>query len=232
MPATARKYTRTKPARILVVDDHPVVRYGIARIINRERTMKVCGEAEDDAETLQMIEKSSPDIVLLDISLKDSDGLRVTKTIKSAYPDLPVLILSVHDEKLYGRRALRSGARGYVTKQESTDKLITAIKKVLEGHIWINDKVEESIVRVYAGMREFRDLSIVDTLSDREREVFILIGQGYSARDIAEKLSLSVKTIETHRSRIKQKLGISTAQKLTALAAEWLRAAGLVPAPA
>lgn len=232
MPAKPKKYSRANPARILVVDDHPVVRYGIARIINRERTMKVCGEAEDDAETLQMIEKARPDIVLLDISLKDADGLRVTKMIKSAYPDLPVLILSVHDEKLYGRRALRSGARGYVTKQESTDKLITAIREVLAGNIWINDKVEKSIVRVYAGMADKRDQSIVDALSDREREVFILVGQGHSARDIADKLSLSVKTIETHRARIKQKLGVPTSQKLTAMAAEWLRTEGFTPAPA
>lgn len=215
-----------------MVDDHPVVRYGIARIINRERTMRVCGEAEDDAETLMMIKKTSPDIVLLDISLKDADGLRVTKSIKSTYPDLPVLILSVHDEKLYGRRALRSGARGYVTKQESTDKLIKAIREVLEGNIWINDNVEESIVRVYAGRADKRDLSIVDALSDREREVFMLVGHGHSARDIADRLSLSVKTIETHRARIKQKLGVPTSQKLTAVAAEWLRAEGLIPASA
>lgn len=232
MPAKRKKYTRERPARILVVDDHPVVRYGISRIINRERNMKVCGEAEDDTQTLEMIKTTSPHIVLLDISLKDSDGLRLTKAIRHAYPDLPVLILSVHDEKLYGRRALRSGARGYLTKQESTDKLISAIRDVLDGKIWVNDRIEKSIVRAYAGMADKRDQSIMDALSDREREVFLLLGRGMSARDVADKLSLSVKTIETHRARIKQKLGIPTSQKLTAMAAEWLRTEGLTPAPA
>jgi len=225
-----KEQTAKRKTKILVVDDHPIVRYGISRILNKEDDLAVCGEAEDGNEALQAIEKQKPDLILMDISLKRSDGLKLTKIIRGDYPDIPVLILSMHDESVYARKALRSGAKGYIMKEESSEKLVPAIRQVLRGDIYVSDNVNKNVLTDFAAPANEQDKCLVDALSDRERQVFIFLGQGYSSRAIADKLLLSVKTVETHRSRIKLKLGIEHNQQLLVTAAEWATSEGLKPA--
>ena len=221
--------TQKRKARILVVDDHPIVRYGISRILNKEDDLTVCGEAEDGQEALQAIEKLKPDLVLLDISLKRLDGLKLTKIIRVDYPKLPVLILSMHDETVYAHKALRSGARGYIMKEESSEKLVSAVRQVLGNEIYVSDEVKKHVLNEFGAPKDEHVKSLVDKLSDRERQIFIMIGQGYSSRIIADKLLLSVKTVETHRARIKLKLAIESNQNLLVTSAEWADREGLKP---
>lgn len=206
------------------MDDHPVVRYGIRRILCSDRTLTVVGEAADETEALQKIEKTEPDVALVDISLRNGDGLCLTKMLHSRYPDLYVLILSMHSERFYGCRALKCGARGYLTKEESSLNLAKAVKCVLSGKVWINDDLNCRILNRLAGDGNRTIEQVVDILSNRERQIFTLIGSGNNTKTIARKLSLSVKTIESHRARIKQKLNLATSSELVATAADWLRA--------
>lgn len=224
-----KEQTQKRKAKILIVDDHPIVRYGIGRILNKEDDLIVCGEAEDGNEALQAIEKLKPDLVLLDISLKRFDGLKLAKIIRVDHPDIPVLILSMHDEAVYARKALRSGAKGYIMKEESSEKLVSSVRQVLRGEIYVSDAVKKEVLTNFGAPRSEQSKSFVDKLSDRERQIFILLGQGYSSRAIAEKLALSVKTIETHRSRIKLKLNIENNQQLLVTSAEWANDEGLKP---
>jgi len=224
-----KEQTPKRKTKILVVDDHPIVRYGISRILNKEEDLVVCGDAEDGNEALLAVEKHKPDLILMDISLKRYDGLKLTKIIRTDYPEIPVLILSMHDEAVYARKALRSGAKGYIMKEESSEKLVSAIRQVLRGEIYVSDNVNKNVLTDFAAPAGERGMSLVDTLSDRERQVFILLGQGYSSRAIAEKLLLSVKTVETHRSRIKLKLSIESNQQLLVASAEWAAGEGLKP---
>jgi DNA-binding NarL/FixJ family response regulator len=225
-----KEQTPKRKTKILVVDDHPIVRYGISRILNKEEDLAVCGEAEDGNEALLAIEKHKPDLILMDISLKRYDGLKLTRIIRTDYPDIPVLILSMHDESVYARKALRCGAKGYIMKEESSEKLVSAIRQVLRGDIYVSDNVNKNVLTDFAGPAGKQDKSLVDALSDRERQIFILLGQGHSSRAIADKLLLSVKTVETHRSRIKLKLAMESNQQLLVTAAEWAAKEGLKPA--
>ncbi len=209
--------------RVMLVDDHPIVRHGLAMLINEETDLSVCGECSSSAEAIPEIERCSPHIVLVDVSLQGASGIDLTKTIKEQIPNLPILILSMHDESLYAERALRAGARGYVMKQEAAETVLKAIRTVLNGDIYLSDKLSTKVLReLVDGPAADPDRFGVERLSDRELEVFELIGRGYATRRIAEALHLSVKTIETHRAHIKQKLKLGNATELVHHAFLWI----------
>ena len=216
--STDRRGKRT----VLIVDDHPIVRQGLAQLIDQEQDLEVCGPAEDAHEAMQAIHSLNPDMVIVDISLKDTSGMDLIKDLKVQHPDLPVLTLSMHDEAVYGERALRAGARGYIMKQEATEKVVTAIRRVLAGELYVSDGMAAKMVSKIVGGGTRKTGSVVDCLSDRELEVFRLIGEGFSTREMAEKLHLSVKTIETYRAHIKDKLGFEDANELLRSAIQWV----------
>ncbi len=219
-----------KPAqnktRILIVDDHPMMRQGLAQLIGAEPDLVVCGEAEDAGGALDAIGALNPDLVLADISLPGKNGLELIKDFQAMQPGLPVLVISMHDESLYAERVLRAGGRGYIMKQEGGKKLMQAIRQVLEGKIYVSDKMSAEILETFSGRRTGGESSPVEKLTDREFEVFQLIGQGQGTREIAEKLHLSVKTVDVHRANIKAKLKLQTASELIRFAVRWLEAQG------
>jgi DNA-binding NarL/FixJ family response regulator len=207
--------------RILVVDDHPIVRQGLAQFINQERDMTVCAEASDGFEAMTAIEQSSPDLVIVDIQMEGLNGMDLVRNLKAQYPDLPVIMLSMHDESLYAERALRAGARGYVMKQEDPRNVILAIRRVLQGEVYVSDQAASKILKLLSGGSD--TASPVDRLSNRELEVLRMIGEGYRTRHIAEKLTLSAKTVESYKARLKQKLVLKDAAELSRYAAEWVK---------
>jgi len=225
MPGTTQARGRQSNKReVLIVDDHPIVRQGLAQMIDQEQDLHVCGQAEDAHEAMRAIRQLQPDMVTVDISLKDTSGIELIKDIKVQYPNLPVLTLSMHDEGIYAERALRAGARGYIMKQEATEKVVTAIRRVLSGEVYVSDGMAAKMVsKLVAGPAETGG-SPVDRLSDRELEVFRLIGAGYGTREMAEKLHLSIKTIETYRAHIKDKLDLVDANELLRAAITWVNA--------
>jgi DNA-binding NarL/FixJ family response regulator len=208
--------------KVLIVDDHPIVRQGLAALINQQGDLEVCGHAANGREAMLQIKALQPDLLTMDITLPDSSGLELVKNIKAQYPELPMLVISMHEEGLYAERVLRAGARGYIMKQEATEKVVDAIHKVLSGQIYVSDTMAEQMVRsLVAGGRKGPGTS-VSNLSDRELEVFRLIGQGYSTRKIAEMLHLSIKTVETYRAHIKGKLNLEDAAQLLQYAVQWV----------
>jgi DNA-binding NarL/FixJ family response regulator len=209
------------PARVLVVDDHPLLRDGLIRLISRDPTLVVCGEAEDPGTALKQIAALKPDVAVVDLTLKDKSGLELVKDIKVRHPRLPVLVLSMHDETLYAQHALRAGARGYIMKEEAPEKVRSAIHTVLNGGIYLSDKMTARTLDKYVSTQTPVIESPLELLTDRELEVFELIGQGLGTRRISEKLHLSVKTIESYRARIKDKLGLRDAAELVRHAIEW-----------
>lgn len=209
--------------KILVVEDHPIVRQGLTELINHEDNLVVCGQAEDGPEAMGVIKTLKPDIVVVDISLKETSGLELIKDIKVQYPNLLILALSMHDESLYAERALRAGAKGYVMKSEATERVVLAIRKILSGQIYVSDRMAAKMVRKLVGSGREADGSVIDRLSDRELEVFRLIGQGYGTRQISKLLHLSVKTIETYRAHIKEKLNLADATELLQYAIQWTK---------
>jgi DNA-binding NarL/FixJ family response regulator len=207
--------------RILVVDDHPIVRQGLALLINQEPDLVVCGEAEEASGAMHVLASSKPDILIVDISLNGPDGLDLLKNIRNNHPTLPVLILSMHDESIYAERALRAGANGYIMKQEATEKVLVALRRILGGEIYVSDRIANKMVKHYiTGSGTLRPSSIAD-LSDRELEVFRLIGEGHGTRQIAEELHLSVKTVESYQAHIKEKLSLRSARELMQHAIQW-----------
>jgi DNA-binding NarL/FixJ family response regulator len=206
--------------KVFLVDDHAIVREGLVSLINRESDMLVCGQADGAASALERIEATRPDIVLLDISLNGPDGLDLLKTIRLRDPDLPVLILSMHDEAQYAERALRSGANGYVMKHEATETVLIAIRRILTGDVYLSDRLTGRILRQIAGGAT-TDHSPIADLTDRELEVFRMIGEGRGTREIAEELHISVKTVESYQARIKDKLSLRSARELFQRAIHW-----------
>jgi DNA-binding NarL/FixJ family response regulator len=210
-------------ARILLVDDHAVVRYGIAQLINRQSDLVVCGEEEDASRAMTAIAALKPDLVIADISLKDSSGLELMRNIKAQYPKLPVLVVSVHEESIYAEIAFRAGALGYLMKEEAVEKILNAIRRVLSGSIYVSDaqaaRMLQQQVRGQSSIQE----SPVKGLSDRELEVFQLIGQWKKTKEIAQELHLSVKTVEYYREQIKRKLNLRDAGELTQYATSWVQ---------
>lgn len=208
--------------KVLVVDDHPIVREGLSDLINKEKDLEVCGCAKDIPQTIEAIKKLDPDVVTVDISLEDASGLELIKDIKTQFSGLPLLALSMHPESFYAERAVRAGAKGYITKQEATKNVITAIRKVLSGGLYLSEQMKEKLLHSLVGDGESdAAVSPIDRLTDRELEVFSLLGQGRATRQIAEQLCLSVKTIETYRSRIKEKLSLSSGSELLQSAFQW-----------
>ncbi len=214
--------TGEKSTKVIIVDDHPIVRGGLAELINHEDGLLVCGQAEDAPEAMRLIKALKPSLAVVDISLKESSGLELIKDIKATYPNLAILALSMHDESLYAERALRAGAMGYIMKAEATENVITAIRKVLSGQIYVSDKMSAKMVRKLIRSGSDVGASAIEQLSDRELEVFSLIGQGYGTRKIAEQLYLSIKTIETYRAHIKEKLNLGDASELLKYAIQWV----------
>ncbi len=209
-------------ARVLVVDDHPIVRQGLTQLINREGDLLVCGEADGTASALQAIETLRPDVVVADLSLQGPDGLELLKNLRGRDVAVPVVILSMHDESLYAERALRAGARAYLMKQEATETVLVAIRRVLAGEIYLSDRMASRLLRQFVRQSPSSGASPVDLLSDRELEVFGLIGRGKGTRQIAEELHLSIKTVESYRAHIKDKLEIATASELVRHAVQWV----------
>jgi DNA-binding NarL/FixJ family response regulator len=206
---------------VFVVDDHPLLRQGLALLINREPDLIVCGEAEEAQAAMHGIAQMRPDILIVDISLNGPDGLDLLKNIRNSYPDLPVLILSMHDESIYAERALRARANGYIMKQEATEKVLVAIRRILNGELYLSDRIANKMLQQYIGGAHPTVESRWNALSDRELEVFRLIGEGRSTRQIAEKLHLSVKTVETYQAHIKEKLSLRSGRELIQHAIQW-----------
>ncbi len=209
--------------KILIVDDHPLVRQGLAQFINQEKDMEVCAEASDGHEALQVIEEAEPDLVIVDIEMKGLNGMELVRNMKVQFPDLPVLMLSMHDEGLYAERALRAGARGYLMKEEDPEKVVQAIRIVLGGDVYVSEKATSKILKLLSDSKASDQSSTVDRLSDRELEVFKMIGEGYRTRHIASDLHLSAKTVESYKARLKQKLMLKDAAELARYAAEWMK---------
>jgi DNA-binding NarL/FixJ family response regulator len=211
-----------KESRVFIVDDHPVVRRGLVQLINQEEDLTVCGEAEGAHEALQVMGTLQPDIAVIDISLKGVSGIELIKSIKVRWGDLPILVLSMHDESLYAERVLRAGALGYIMKQEPAEKVITAIRRVLGGEIYVSDRMAAKMIQKCVDGRGDTGHAPLELLSDRELEVFELIGRGYSTRRIAELLHVSVKTVESHREHIKKKLNLLDGTELVWHAVQWV----------
>ena len=218
--------SRADPARnrmrVLIVDDHPMTRAGLVHVINHEPDLIVCAEAENAADALDAVYACEPDLALADITLPGKSGLELVKDIKAIRPGLPILVISMHDESLYAERVLRAGARGYITKHEGGKKLIQAIRQVLSGQIYVSEKMSAQILETFSGGQAGSVRSLIAQLSDREFEVFELLGEGLSARAIADRLHLSTKTVDVHRANIKMKLAIKTTSELISYAARWI----------
>ena len=208
--------------RLLIVDDHPMMRTGLAQLIDNEVDLKVCAEAENAGQALDIAVRQALDLILLDISLPDKNGLELIKDIQALKPALPILVVSMHDESLYAERVLRAGGRGYIMKQEGGKKLLQAVRHVLSGQIYVSEKMAAGILETFSGRHTEVAASPVQQLSDREFEVFQLIGQGKSTREIAVHLHLSAKTVEVHRLNIKKKLKLKTSTDLVRHAVRWL----------
>jgi DNA-binding NarL/FixJ family response regulator len=211
----------TIKSRVLVVDDHPIVRQGLTLLINRESDLTVCGEAEDAHTAMQSLTSTRPDILVVDISLNGPDGLDLLKNVRSRHPELPVLILSMHDESIYAERALRAGAQGYIMKQEATEKVLVALRRILSREIYVSERIANRMLHRYIGNPSASKPSSIADLTDRELEVFRLIGEGHSTRQIAEELHISVKTVESYQSHIKEKLSLRSARELVQHAIQW-----------
>ena len=212
--------------RILIVDDHPIVREGLTTIINEQTDLVVCGEAEDAQTALEAVGTLRPDLMIVDISLKGINGIELVKLIQRRYEKMPILVLSMHDESLYVERVLRAGARGYIMKQEGTEKVVTAIHKILGGDIYVSEAMRKKLLRTFQESQPETSGPSVDRLSDRELEVFRLIGQGYGTRQIADTLHVSVKTVNTYRQHIKEKLKFETGSELLRHAIQWVQSEG------
>lgn len=211
---------RTKK-KVLVIDDHPLLRRGLAMLINQQDDMEVCGEAEVAHVAMRHLAQCQTDIVILDISLKGSDGLELLKSIRSVYPDLPILVLSMHDETIYAERVLRALANGYIMKQEASDLVLVALRRILDGEIYLSNDMSKMMLRQFIGGTPSLLETRIASLSDRELAVFCRIGEGCATREIAEELRLSVKTVETYQAHIKKKLSLRSGRELIQHAIRW-----------
>jgi DNA-binding NarL/FixJ family response regulator len=224
---TASRKSRDTVKKVLIVDDHPIVREGLALLANRERDLKVCGEASGAPDTVAAIQATDPDLVLMDISIRGVNGIELTKELRARFPNLKVLIISMHDEALYAERALKAGAQGYLMKQEAPEVVLRAIRKVLDGGVFISERISAQL------MREMTDCKLADMgsigverLTNRELHVFELIGRGMTTQDIAAEMHISIKTVETHRVHIRQKMKLRNAVELTHRAIRWYESEG------
>jgi DNA-binding NarL/FixJ family response regulator len=209
--------------RVMVVDDHPLMRTGLRQMIDAEEDMKVALEAHGAHEALKLLRESPhPQIIVMDLTLEDIGGLELIRQVKDLHGNIPILVLSMHDEGLYAERALRAGARGYIMKREGAQKLVGAIRTVLKGQVWVSEEMSARMLGRFVGGNPATAANPIERLSDRELEVFELVGQGFKSRQIAERLCVSVKTIESHREHIKIKLKLKSATELVQHATQWV----------
>jgi DNA-binding NarL/FixJ family response regulator len=219
----SRKKTETKRARALIVDDHPAVREALALRISRQADLVVCGEAADTTEALRLVAETRPDVAVVDISLRTGNGIDLIKRIRGRNEHVRILVWSMHSEALYAERALRAGALGYVNKDQATDRIVEAIRRVLEGKVYLSEVMTDRMLRRTVGeVQEEVTRAPLDVLADRELEVFRLIGKGVKTAEIAEQLHLSIKTVETYRDRIRRKLDLDDGTKLAHFATQWV----------
>lgn len=214
--------TKSNVKRILLVDDHPVLRKGLVRLIDSKDEFSVCGEASTAHDALELIRELGPDLVIVDISLPGTSGIELTKTIRAAFPELPVLILSMHEEALYATRALRAGAMGYIVKQDAIENIASALRDALNGRRYLSPVIAAQLHHNGPGGQADAMDDPVALLTDREFEIFELIGKGHEVREISDALGVSPKTVETHRTNIKEKLKLKNARQVTRMAVQWL----------
>lgn len=211
----------TEKTRVFIIDDHPIVRQGLAQLIDQEEDMHCVGEAGDAGEALKGVANITPDLAIVDISLKGTSGIELTKNLLARYPTMLVLILSMYDESLYVERVLKAGAKGYLMKQEATDHVVTAIRKVVSGAIYVSDRMRDTLLQQFSGGHKTLVGATTGKMSDRELEVLQLIGQGYTTNRIAKDLFVSVKTVESHYANIKNKFDLKNSHELIQYAVKW-----------
>ncbi len=211
-----------KKRKVLVVDDYPIVRGGLAQLINKEPDLFICGEFGDADLALKAVEALKPDVAIVDIFFKASDGIELIKNLKGRISNLPILVFSMQEELVYAPRALRAGARGYLMKQEPTEKVLIGLRQVLSGVVYLSDRMANRMLEIFVGDGRAVQGRLVDRLSDRELEVFRFIGQGHGTRRIAEKLRLSIKTVESYREHIKEKMRLKDSSELVHQAIRWV----------
>ena len=228
MKATRSRPTAQAQKRIFIVDDHPITRYGLTQLINHEPDLLVCGDAASAVQALAAIETARPDLVLADITMPGRSGLEFIKDMTAEHPGVAVLVISMHDENIYAERVLRAGGRGYIMKNEGGEKVLEAIRQVLQGRVYVSQSISAALLDVLTRQHSSVRDATPGALSDREFEVFQLIGQGLSAQQIAQRLNLSVKTVGTHRQHIRQKLKLETGSELIRQAVRWAAAQQLV----
>jgi len=219
------KNPKTRKKRILIIDDHPMMRDGLRQLMANEADLEICGEADDVSAALAQAQNLKPDLAIVDITLRSGNGLELIKDLQIRSPQTAVLVLSMHDESLYAERVLRAGGRGYIMKQEGGAKILEGIRQVASGRTFVSAAISARILDSFSGHGQ-ENKSAVDLLTDREFEVFQLIGQGLSTKEMAEKMHVSVKTIEVHRVNIKEKLGTPTAPDLIRFAVRWVESEG------
>lgn len=207
--------------RIVLIDDHPIMRHGLAQLIRAEEGLDVIGEAGSAREGLEVVGRLKPDLAVIDLTLPDKNGLELVKDIRAAHPATQCLVLSMHDETLYGERALRAGARGYVMKEEAADHLVTAIHKVISGGLYVSESLNARMLEQVTGAARSKATGM-DALTDRELEILALIGKGVATKIIAAQLSISARTVEAHRAHIKEKLGMTDGAALVRYAVQWV----------
>jgi DNA-binding NarL/FixJ family response regulator len=226
MPMAEEEAGVEKRCKVLLVEDHPMFREHLCQLIDRDLGMSVCGEADNIRDAMRLIGETKPDIAIVDITLRGSSGLELLKDIKAQGVSLNVLVLSMHDEELYAERALRAGAKGYITKNEASTEVVKAIRRVMNGEVYASGNVTAKLLERVTGKRRPLELAGMETLADRELEVFQMLGRGKSTREIAQELNLGDSTVETYRSRIKDKLQLRSAAELYLRAGQWVREHG------
>lgn len=210
--------------KVLIVDDHPITRQGLRMLVDQQADFAVCGEADNAAHAMELAAKLKPDIAIVDITLRTANGIELTKNLKAHSPALLILIVSMHDEELFAERALRAGAKGYLMKHEASDQVVNALRRISKGDIYVSERVQARMLSRMVSSNSGEVVSPVESLSDREMEVFQLLGNGYSTRQIAERLNLSVKTIDSYREHLKLKLNLDSGADLIRYAIQWVKA--------
>jgi DNA-binding NarL/FixJ family response regulator len=213
--------TSNDAARILIVDNHPVVREGLRRIIDREADLRVCAEADTVNGARTAIAETNPHMIIADISLNQGDGINLVRDVRAHHPQLPILVLSIHDEVIYAPRMLAVGANGYMTKQATSEEILHSVRRVLDGGVYVSETISAMMIRGAVGGKPLKSMDPIDSLSNRELQVLHLVGRGSSTREIARSLNLSIKTIEAHRQRIKRKLNLRNGTQLVQYAINW-----------
>jgi DNA-binding NarL/FixJ family response regulator len=212
---------KRKVRRVLIVDDHPIVRQGLRRVMENEDDLEVCGEAETARDARAAIKEQTPDVIIADISLKQGDGIELVRDVRAHHPQLPILVLSMHDEAIYAERMLSAGANGYIMKQAASEQFLVALRRVLDGGIYVSESVGNNMIQKFAAGGSYISANPIDRLSNRELQILHMIGKGMSTRETAHSLNLSIKTVESHRQRIKRKLNLSTGTQLVQYAVNW-----------